>query len=113
MTTAAPNALKVAQYPDDERLAGDVVVFSVGDVDYKALHHIGPNVQLRYMRYLRKHGPLYALADLIEHVLGSDAMDVLTAHDDLTSMQMREIGDLVERVVSGGDPLAPSGDASS
>jgi hypothetical protein len=101
--------LKVAVFGPDEPVKHGATAFEFDGKPYAISSKVGPAAQMRYMRNLRKHNPLYALTDLMEHVLGEQAMDVLTGYDDLTPDEMRAVSDIVEQYVVGGDPLDHGG----
>jgi hypothetical protein len=67
---------------------------------------IGPNVSIKYLRDVKKHGETYALAALMERVLGEEAMDALSEYEDLTEEEMDRIGKIIEKYVMGAGPLA-------
>ena len=62
---------------------------------------VGPNIGLRYLRDLRRHGTEYAVANAMEHLIGPDTLDVLADDDDLTTAQMASLMALIEELVTG------------
>lgn len=63
--------------------------------------HVGPNIGLRYLRDVRRHGVEYAVANAMEHLIGPDTLDVLADDDHLTAEQMRSLMALIEELVTG------------
>lgn len=91
--------------PEDERIELFRMSDDPADIFYVP-KKVGPNVTLRYLRDVRQSGPEYAMAGLLERVLGADAMEALADDEDLTDEDMERIGSIIEKHVMGTSPLA-------
>lgn len=79
-----------------------VTVFSIDDVDYTVPANPRPNVSLRFMRNIKNHDENYAMAQLMEDMLGVDGWDALCDFDALTDDELTQIMDLVQELAMGG-----------
>lgn len=105
-------AMGFPEYQDPDPVATQPVepdrveLFRVSDDPadiFYAPARVGPNVGIRYMRELRKHGQDYAIAGLMEAVLGEDGFAALAEYDDLTEDQLKQIQDVIQKHVFGKD----------
>lgn len=83
--------------PTQERIE----LFSINGRSYSIPKRPGPNVALRYLRDVRRHGREHALAGILEAMLGTEGMDALADYDDLTDEDMDAVMAAVERHVLG------------
>lgn len=85
--------------PDDH---GDrLTLFELNGKAYTVPKRVGPNVALRYLRDVRRHGPEHAIAGIMEALLGREAMDALADYDDLTEEQLEQVMEAVQMHVLG------------
>jgi hypothetical protein len=78
-----------------------VVLFSINGIDYHIPKRPGPNVALRYLRDTRRHGREYALAGMMEAMVGRAGMDALADYEDLTDEELDSVMQAVHRHVLG------------
>lgn len=72
-----------------------------------APRQLGPNVALQYLRDVRRRGQEYAMAAIMERILGPEGMDALADYEDLTTEELQEVFKAVETHVMG--PLIRAG----
>ncbi len=87
--------------PEAEEGAETLVLFSLNGRDYTVPKRVGPNVALRYLRDIRRHGQEHAIAGLMEALLGAEAMDALADYDDLTEEDLESVMKAVQTHVLG------------
>lgn len=80
---------------DEER----VILFYIDDKAYDVPRVVPPNVSIKYMRNVLNEGGSYALAASMEEVLGAEAMKALAECRTTSQEQMKQILDLVERML--------------
>lgn len=83
-----------------------VVLFSLNGTDYYVPKKVGPNIALRYLRDVRRHGKEHAIGGLMEAMLGERGMDALAEYEDLTTEDLESVMVAVEKHVLG--PLEKS-----
>lgn len=91
-----------SQLPEDER----VELFSIPQPDgtMRAIYvpkAIGPNVALQYLRDVRRNGQQYAIAGMMDKLLGPEGMDALADYDDLTEEDLEAVMAAVQKHVLG------------
>lgn len=96
--------------PNAEPPPGKVKLFSIDGKDYFIPKEPGPNVSVRYLRDVRKHGQDYAVAGLMEAMLGEDGVDALAEYEELTEEDLDHIMEAVKRHALGrGTKKGPAG----
>lgn len=77
------------------------VLFTIDGDEFSVPGKFGPNVTLRFMNDMRKHGEMPAVLGLLEKTLGEDKLEKLLDWDDLTDEVMGQIIDQVMNLVIG------------
>jgi hypothetical protein len=83
--------------PEPERIE----LFSINGRAYSIPKRPGPNVAVRYLRDVRRNGREYAVAGLMEAMLGREGLDALADYEDLTDAELDSVMTAVERHVLG------------
>lgn len=81
--------------------ADRIELFAINGKSYSIPKRPGPNVTIRYLRDVRRHGKEHAIAGLMEAMLGTEGMDALADYEDLTDEEMDSVMDAVQRHVLG------------
>ncbi|GAX54746.1 hypothetical protein [Streptomyces olivochromogenes] len=79
-----------------------VVLFTIDEDEYTVPAKPRPNVSLRFMRNLKDHDENYAMAQLMEDMLGKAGWDALCDFDALTEDELTQIMDQVQNLAMGG-----------
>jgi hypothetical protein len=95
-------ALVTRKELDEDR----VPVFSIDDVEYTVPARPRPNISLKFMRNLHDHDEQYAMAALMEDMLGKDGWNALCEFDGLTEEELTDIMDLIQELAMGGSENA-------
>ncbi|MDQ0907788.1 hypothetical protein QFZ22_003773 [Streptomyces canus] len=77
------------------------VLFTIDGDEYSVPAKFGPNVTLKFMNDMRKHGEMPAVLALLEKTLGEAKVEKLLDWDDLTDEVMAQIIDQVLTLVIG------------
>lgn len=87
--------------PDDAPEQERVTLFAIGETEYSVPAKPRVNVALRYLRNVRKIGPVLAESALLEDLLGEDGYEALCGFEDLTPENMQAISEAANKLALG------------
>lgn len=91
----APAQAEAEQVPN-----GDLL-FSLGDKHYYMPDQIPPNIAFKFLRDRRREDQIFAVAGLIENLLGAKALDALADADDMSAEDMKTLMKIINDKVMG------------
>lgn len=78
-----------------------VPLFYIDDEEYTIPERFGASIGLRYLRNINVDGRDYAIAQLLEEVLGADGFEALSNCDTLTQDQINKINEYIVELALG------------
>lgn len=77
------------------------LLFSLGDKHFYMPDQIPPNIAFKFLRDRRREDQTYAVAGLIENLLGPKALDALADADDMSGEDMKTLMKIINDKVMG------------
>lgn len=77
------------------------LLFSLGDQHFFMPDEIPPNIAFKFLRDRRREDQPYAVAGLLEALLGAKALDALAEADDMSKEDMKTLMKIIQDKVMG------------
>jgi hypothetical protein len=78
-----------------------VPVFTIDDEEYTVWVNPGPAWGLRCLKVVRENGQAAAVQFAMEELLGPEAYEALSSHDELTEDELGQVIGIVTRIMAG------------
>lgn len=101
---ATPEPLVPIELPapsGEQTEVATVVLFKIGDTEYRIPEKPNANVALKYLKDVRDKGEDFAAANLLATLLGEDGFNDLAEYDELTDTQFEAVMKAAQKHVLG------------